>query len=363
MAPKSKGKQKSSFNSSFISKKPRSITPPAPFTRPSKTLQPFLDELSIKHAYITSIDTLPWQFKAKIFAIPVLTNILLILGILYRIYVMVPYYMQIASGAIGQSTDNDMLRASSSVNSTAYEIGKRMVSFFIDYCIYAFVLPFPREFFFGTSEKGSPLAWRSHVGFQDKEIIVRRSKKWDESIGDVARPEAPGRRLFEEQVTKATSLKTMHDRTGYLLINSAWDLDWLAMVLAHQFIAAKEPVLNLQDFRTTVYVHSEEFGWLAYSDASTSGSEQESRSRQKLISFKDELTGMGKESLFFRWIEIIQYESEQPGGFTEERQLEAMRKAKELFEINGIDFDKFWEKVGGMEGMPGLELARRGEHL
>lgn len=65
---------------------------------------------------------------------------------------------------------------------------------------------------------------------------------------------------------------------------------------------------------------------------------------------------MGKESVFFRWIELIQYESTQPGGFTSERQASAMRQAKEMFENQGIDFEMFWREIGGMEGMPGLEL-------
>ena len=67
---------------------------------------------------------------------------------------------------------------------------------------------------------------------------------------------------------------------------------------------------------------------------------------------------MGKESLFFRWIEIVQYESSQPGGFTPERQVLAAEKAKQLFAENGVDFDEFIKSTGGLEGMPGMENVR-----
>jgi hypothetical protein len=53
--------------------------------------------------------------------------------------------------------------------------------------------------------------------------------------------------------------------------------------------------------------------------------------------------------------ELIQFESTQPGGFTPERQRSAMLQAKEMFENEGIEFSRFWQEVGGMEGLPGFE--------
>jgi hypothetical protein len=77
--------------------------------------------------------------------------------------------------------------------------------------------------------------------------------------------------------------------------------------------------------------------------------------QRKIVAFKDELTALGKESLFFRWIELVQFESSQAGGFGPERQQQTMLKAKQMFEEQGIDFDKFWAKIGGMQGMPGMD--------
>lgn len=77
------------------------------------------------------------------------------------------------------------------------------------------------------------------------------------------------------------------------------------------------------------------------------------------MAFKDRLTAIGKENLFFRWIELIQYESSQPGGFTPERQQDAVVKAKELFERQGVDFEQFIKDIGGLDGIPGLENSGR----
>jgi hypothetical protein len=90
------------------------------------------------------------------------------------------------------------------------------------------------------------------------------------------------------------------------------------------------------------------FGELLRSDANF-------HPQRKIVAFKDELTALGKESLFFRWIELVQFESSQPGGFGPERQKKTMIKAKQMFEDQSIDFDKFWAKIGGMQGMPGMD--------
>ena len=74
---------------------------------------------------------------------------------------------------------------------------------------------------------------------------------------------------------------------------------------------------------------------------------------------KDTLTALGKENLFFRWVEMVQFESSAEGGFTAERQQQAVRKAKELFEGQGVDFEEFWASIeGGVEGMMGMEVVR-----
>jgi hypothetical protein len=54
---------------------------------------------------------------------------------------------------------------------------------------------------------------------------------------------------------------------------------------------------------------------------------------------------MGKEDLFFRWIEIVEFETSKPGGFTHEKQEAVAEQIRELFQSNGVDFDKVWREV------------------
>lgn len=63
---------------------------------------------------------------------------------------------------------------------------------------------------------------------------------------------------------------------------------------------------------------------------------------------QNRLTMMGKENLFFRWIEIVQY-----GG----RHDEVLQKARDVFTAQGIEFDDFVDSVGGITAFPGLEQA------
>ena len=224
--------------------------------------------------------------------------------------------------------------------------------FMVDLLIYVFIWPWPRDFFSGR-KMGNPIFWRLGVGFRDQEVIVRRSRTWDLKIGNFLDEETEGRQLLLENIRKAVDPVWMNEKTAYLMLNKEWDLDWRAMVKATKLVDKK--TVGLEDFKTTILVFHKSFGWLALEMATAGGSAKEEEGRKKIIAFKDELTAMGKENLFFRWIELVQFESSQPGGFGPEQQQTAMIKARQMFEAQGVDFDKFWDKIGGMQGLPGMD--------
>jgi len=64
---------------------------------------------------------------------------------------------------------------------------------------------------------------------------------------------------------------------------------------------------------------------------------------------------MGKESLFFRWLELLQYESNRAGMPPAARREAILESAKGAFAEQNIDFDDFIEKIGGVSALPGLE--------
>ena len=284
--------------------------------------------------------------------VPVLMNILIVGGIVWRMRTIGPYYMKICASLMGKYNETTIDTHNIPFEDAAWEVLRRTGIFMVDLLIYVFIWPWPRDFFAGR-RIGNPMAWRIAVGFRDQEIIIRRSRRWDLMLGNVLDEESAGSRVLFETIRKAVDPIWMNEKTGYLMLNKEWDLDWKAMIQATQLVEKKK--MSIDDFKTTILVYNKEFGWMAIETASAGGSAKEEEGRRKIVAFKDELTALGKENLFFRWIELVQFESSQPGGFGPDRQLKTMAKARKMFEEQGVDFDEFWAKIGGMEGMPGMD--------
>ena len=230
------------------------------------------------------------------------------------------------------------------------EIITRTFVFMLDFFLVTLVAPWPRDFFIGSA---SPFSFRMKLGFHDKEIVVRRSRKWDTQLPkDWLEQESSGE-VYRERIMPSISREWVDRKTSFLMQDKSWDLDYAAMMKAHGFV--QDGKYKLEDFEKTVIVHTEEFGWLIWQVWKLDEVAQDD-GRKKIVLFKDKLTVMGKESLFFRWIELIQYESSGEDGFTKQKQEHAVVQARELFESQGVDFDKFWDEIGGKEGFPGLDV-------
>lgn len=245
---------------------------------------------------------------------------------------------------------------------------ERFFNFALDYFLYAVVLPWPKEFLVGRKEDitkdryASAVTWRLAVPFQDTEITVRKSRSWDEKVlvpgtdivSDVGSTE---REIFDEEVRQATSSEYMGGamgqkaRTGYALMDRAWDLDWEAMTFSHELVAAEQA--SFPDFRLKVLVHSESYGWCVWDEGQEGGESMEGE-RMKIVRFKDVWTGMGREGLFFKWIEVV-----QQSGVVEwaeaERKAELRMRARKMVEDEGMNFDDVLAAMGGWAGWPGLE--------
>ncbi|KAL3426403.1 hypothetical protein PVAG01_03194 [Phlyctema vagabunda] len=355
---KSKGKAAKTPSTSKSASKTVQIPatePPPPFTLAPKNLEPFFDQLSPSHVYITHIDTKPVDFKRNIFLVPVFMNIAIVAGIVWRIYTIGPWYLKLFNSIMGNYNEMTIDTLNIPVAASSYEILRRAAVFMVDLVIYVFIWPWPREFVFGRRNGGfnNPLAWRFGAGFRSQEIVVRRSRKWDRIIQDPFNNESEGTKELFDNLRAAVEPVWMNEKTGYVMLNKWWDLDWSMMVEATRLV--DKQTMSIDDFKTTVLLHTDVFGWVMIESSAARGTVKEEEGRRKIIAFKDALTTMGKENLFFRWIELVQYESSQPGGFGPERQASTMVKAKALFEEQDVDFDAFWAKIGGMQGMPGMD--------
>lgn len=265
-------------------------------------------------------------------------------------------YPPMLATLLGLSSSTAVDSSVTPVGTTLRIILQRTANLLFDYGLVTLFLAWPIRFIMG------PVKWRRAIGFRDQEIIVRQSQRsWSQNL--VRNTWIRDDEKTRDKIVAAVTPERIR-KTGYLLVDADWNLDYDAMIRAHELVDRAQNNDNkgeggvpLDEFRTAVLVNTDADGWLIWhvGDEETSEGKTRASQRQQILAFKDRLTAMGKEDLFFRWVEIIQYESTQPGGFTPERQRSAMSQAKKLFEDNGVDFARFWQEVGGMEGLTGFE--------
>lgn len=338
MAPSQRSTAKKPKSSSPAS----SVEPPAPFKRAPEILAPLLATLSPKHVYVMHVDSKPAAFKRKIFLVPVVLNAAILLLMAWRVYYIMPWYFQFVLAALGQPNETTLVTSELSWLAISKIVLRRASTFLLDFLLFVFVWPWPVEFCLGN-KNGSPLFWRWMVGFRDKEIYVRRSRSnWDADIRKAVKgDDIQARTLLMKNIGDATESMLINDKTGYLTMNNEWDLDWAAMVKATKMVDDKS--VALEAFRLVVAINHNDYGWVSL-DLKEHDSAGDDERRNQVFAFRDALAAVGKEDLFYRWIEIVQFESTRPGGFSPEKQVETAKQIRDLFAEQGIDFDEFWKE-------------------
>jgi len=331
---------------------PKSLpgSPPEPFKPAPELIQKlFASHLEPQHIYIAHVDNKPAVFKRKIFIVPVAMNLAIAGLFVLRMLYILPYYWALLMSGFGHPNETTLDVESATWGEIAWEISRRTITFMLDFALGVFVWPWPLEFCLGARH-GNPVWWRWRVGFREKEVYVRRSREWGASFKDAVN-EAAKRQTLLSLLRRATNPSLLAEKTGYLTMSGQWDLDWAAMVHAHELVDQK--LLAMEAFRCLVLVHHEEHGWMSVDLAVGENAKEEERRRQ-IFAFRDALVSLEQEALFFRWIEVIQFESTRPEGFTPERQEEVAKMVREMFQKEGIDFDGLWKETVGSDGLAGM---------
>ncbi|KAF2274144.1 uncharacterized protein EI97DRAFT_136953 [Westerdykella ornata] len=331
---------------------------PAPFTAAPAELLPLLSSFDKKSVYIAHVDQHPAWFKKGIYSVPVVLNVAIGLLVIWRLYVQVPWYWMLLMSIMGNANETTIYFAKLTWGKLIAKVFWRALTFLFDFLLITVIAPWPYTFF--LERPGNPVLWRLRIGFRDEEIYVRQSRGWgaEDLLGEAegssgkAGADSP---FFKTRVLPAIDAGRLRAKTGYLLMDKDYDLEFAAMVRATELVDKKELDLDMLRKTVFVWVGPEESGQWAMWDCWKLDEGSETEARKKIVLFKDRLTAMGKENLFFKWVELVQYESSAPGGFTHDRQMATAQKAKELFEAQGVDFDTFVKEIGGLEGMPGMD--------
>ena len=321
--------------------------PIPPFTKVPSILNSFVEPLSPTEVYLVHIDSTGTDLKWQTFFVPLVVNIVVAAVLGLRIYMGFSTYPALIATVIGMKSSLSVDTSSISWLEIAQLILRRTGIVFMDYFLVTLFLSWPFHFVLG------PVRWRRAVGFRDREIIVRRSHpRWSKKL--VRNKWMREDEAMRDKIVAAVTPERI-GKTGYLLVDEDWNLDYGAMVRAHRLVdlTRKGEGVQLDEFRTAVLVHTDTDGWLIWrvADENTPAGRQRTAQRDQILTFKDKLTAMGKEDLFFRWVELVQTQSSQPGGFTPERQKAAMHQVQQLFEEENVDFSRFWDDLGGMEGV------------
>lgn len=330
---------------------------PDPFEPAPSQLAPLLDNFDKSCVYITHVDNHPAWFKKRVFSVPFGLNVVIALLVLWRAYAAIPWYWALLMSVLGNENKTTIHWSQTPTGKLLGSVVWRAAVFMFDWLLVTVIGPWPWSFFLETP--GNPIFWRYGVGFRDKEIYVRESRGWGakdllgeaEGSSGKAGADSP---FFKTRILPAVDRRRLMEKTGYLLMDKDFDLVFDAMVDATQLVDKKEA--SIDDFQTSVFVWvgGEENGQWTVWPCGKLDEGSETEAREKIVQFKDRLTVMGKESLFFKWIELVQYESSAPGEFTYERQAATVEKAKALFANEGVDLDAFIKDIGGLQGMPGM---------
>lgn len=254
-----------------------------------------------------------------------------------------PVYWAIVEHLLGYASSATVDTENTTRNEQFKVLAKRVSMFIFDFLLFRFIGPWPLTFF--LEQPANPVTWRWSLGFLPKEVVVRVSRNWDSEDlmkGVKQGDESP---FFKTRILPAIDKTFMRSKTGYLMMDKNWDLDFQLMLDAHTLI--KQTKLKMEDVDKLVLVHMDGVGWLAW-QWETDNDVIEDR-RKKVVQFKDTLTKLGKESLFWKWMEIVEQERDADGGFTPERQQRVAERVEAAFKKEGVDFEELTNSVGGLE--------------
>lgn len=318
---------------------------PAPFQKAPIAIEPLTAQLDPAQVYITHIDRHRPEYKKQIYTFAIIVNSTIAGLLLWRLCIAVPKYLALVQTILGYVTSETVDTTVTTRKEQIWVLVRRVLMLMMDYALVQFIVPWPMSFF--AEQPANPITWRWTVPFQLQEVVVRVSRNWgSEELmrGSKVAEQSP---YWQTRILPAIQMEFLQ-KTGYLMMGANFDLDFSLMQDAHTLV--KDGKIKLEDCDRLVLVHQEGSGWLAYRFGSQGDYVEENRKR--MMAFRDLLQQMGKESLFWKWQEIVEEERQADGGFSPEAQQKIADRVSAVFEKNGVDFAQAMAKVGEIQVLP-----------
>ncbi|KAF2457703.1 hypothetical protein BDY21DRAFT_342565 [Lineolata rhizophorae] len=371
--------------------KPASSTIPSAFHPTAPSTAPFQSNLKPGSLYLTHIDTHSPAEKRNIFILSLLPNALAVLVLAWRIRSAYPTYISLVAASLALPSAATVDIEQSTWANIASETLWRTAMLTCDLVLVTAAW----KWVVGAFVSG-PGYWRWKLGgVKEREVVVRMAKtlKSDDVLKDLKeeeeaeqKPKQLGTGVGTEKrdarsvssskdiVPRGLSPSYLRSKTGYLMQDREWALDFPAMVTAHLLLDSS--AVSPTEFGPRVWAYcGEAHGWCVWdvgnvaapsskvasndtSIASRRREEIEEDARRKMRQFETRVSAIGHEDLFFRWLEVLHYESSRPGANSwapQEKKDNLLSSAKELFTDHGVDFEQFVAGLeGGISGVPGL---------
>jgi len=306
--------------------------------------------------------------RRQAFIVPVLLNLIISAGLCWRLYHAVPVYLEQLITILGYETSWTVTPKNLAWGDLINTVGTRTILLATDYVIFGMLGRWPYEFLFGDKygRYVGCAGWKWDVGFsRPKEPVVRRGRKWDVPIfqdeEERKRQSKPADTWTKEEElavhTKCSDAlrRSQTSKNALSLLDRDWDLDYRAMVDAADLIDQAKLSLDDIDHLVLVPWQAKWYSWYPHKiKTSDSHIEPVSERDEKLESFRKHLIDLGCEDIFYRWIEMVQYETSQPARFTQVKKEEAEQELRRMLKSRKKDDESFIQAVGGMQNVPGL---------
>lgn len=323
------------------------VDPFQPMPQEFKNLCSVLDKDRI---HVFHVDQTAVDLKRRVFMVPVWMNVLFTLGLLARLYYAIPFYCSFIISYFGRQGDPWIQADKLPWLDFMSLVVSRLAIVAFDMFLSTKVISWPVAFCFAAP--ASPVNWRMAVGFQGKEIITRKSRSFH---SDLKAPWSTDDLLTVKIFAREALDKQALQKTAYTMIaDKRWDLDYVSMIKAHEVVANSEE-LSLSELDRIVLAYTPKAAqWQVWR---LNGTTQRSPGRENdnAAKLRRYLRAKRKEDLFYRYIELIQYETSLANSGTSRQRQSMMQQIKDEFAKAQLDFESVVAEFGGLQNMPGFE--------